>query len=130
MTQENWSGRRESNPHYQLGNFIFCLSIFNTYKITQQKCPCMRCISCMPCPIRVSMRDVLRDGGYDARRLRGRVLLVPTLLLGSTLLYRSFPEYDRLKDLLQRGKSGTMFFSRANESGGQLTNDGSLIFTR
>src|SRR5947209_1282840 len=27
--------------------------------------------------------------------------------------YKSFPEYDWLKDLLQSGKSGTMFFSKA-----------------
>src|SRR5437899_13027178 len=43
---------------------------------------------------------------------------------------RSFPEYDRLKLLLQSGKSGTMFFSRANVSGRQLTNDGSFTLTR
>src|SRR5215472_18149354 len=42
---------------------------------------------------------------------------------------RSFPEYDWLKDLLQSGKSGTMFFSSAYESGGQLRKDGSRIFT-
>src|SRR6266852_5078448 len=43
---------------------------------------------------------------------------------------RSFPEYDRLKLLLQSGKSGTMFFSRAKVSGRQLTNDGSFTLTR
>src|SRR6266508_2433992 len=43
---------------------------------------------------------------------------------------RSFPEYDRLKLLLQSGKSGTMFFSRAKVRGRQLTNEGSFTFTR
>src|SRR5713226_2143187 len=45
-------------------------------------------------------------------------------------LYRSFPEYDWLNDLLQRGKSGTMLSTRARDNAGQLKNDGSTIFTR
>src|SRR5437660_1566877 len=45
-------------------------------------------------------------------------------------LYRSFPEYDWLNDLLQSGKSGTMLSTRARDNAGQLKNDGSTIFTR
>src|SRR5438128_872966 len=40
-------------------------------------------------------------------------------------LYRSFPEYDWLNDLLQSGKSGTMLSTRARDNAGQLKNDGS-----
>ncbi len=58
----NWSGRRESNPYYQLGNLNFRSFIFNTYKTAQEKSTCMRCIQCMQCLICVSLRDVLRDG--------------------------------------------------------------------
>ena len=50
--------------------------------------------------------------------------------IGETVNYKSFPEYDWLNDLLHSGKSGTMFLSRANESAGQLTKDGSLTLTR
>lgn len=32
VTEEKWGGRRESNPYYQLGNFIHRLFIFNIYK--------------------------------------------------------------------------------------------------
>src|SRR5262245_1366867 len=46
------------------------------------------------------------------------------------LAYRSFPEYDRLKDLLQSGKSGTMFSSTAYSSAGQFRNEGSTGLTR
>ena len=54
----NWSGRRESNPYYQLGNLIFRSFISNTYKIAQKKCTCMPCIPCMHCLICVSLGDV------------------------------------------------------------------------
>jgi hypothetical protein len=46
------------------------------------------------------------------------------------IFYRSLPEYERLKDLLQSGKSGTMFLSTAYSRAGQLRNDGSATFTR
>jgi hypothetical protein len=58
ITEEDWSGRLESNPYYQLGNLNFRSFIFNTYKIAQKKCTCMHCIPCMPCLICVSLGDV------------------------------------------------------------------------
>src|SRR6266851_3642286 len=61
MTQQNWSGRRESNPYYQLGKVNTALFIFNTYKTAQEKYACMLRIPCMQCLICVSLRDVLRD---------------------------------------------------------------------
>jgi hypothetical protein len=57
-----WSGRRESNPHHQLGKLNFRSFIFNTYKIVQKKCTCMQRIPCMHCLICVLLGDVLRDG--------------------------------------------------------------------
>src|SRR5229473_1481303 len=68
-----WSGRRESNPYYQLGKVNTALFIFNTYKTAQEKYARMRCIPCMHCLICVSLRDVLRDDARTKfRSLRSR----------------------------------------------------------
>src|SRR5438093_5871827 len=68
--------------------------------------------------------------GLPSRGLppRGRETL--TQDPGRNSSHRSFPEYDRLKLLLQRGKSGTMFFRSAKVRGRQLTKEGSFTFTR
>src|SRR5882672_236304 len=77
----------------------------------------------------VQGRSVRHPGAPSRGRFpRGRETLAQDP--GRDSSQRSFPEYDRLKLLLQSGKSGTMFFRRAKVSGRQLTNDGSLTLTR
>ena len=61
-----WSGRRESNPYYQLGKVNTAPFIFNTYKNVQEKYACMHCIPCMRCLICVLPGDVLGDVFYHA----------------------------------------------------------------
>src|SRR5229473_6480862 len=75
-----WSGRRESNPYYQLGKVNTALFIFNTYKTAHEKYACMHCIPCIHCLICVSLRDVLRDDSLP---------ILTSILLGSNHLQRS-----------------------------------------
>jgi hypothetical protein len=56
-----WIHKASARAHDNLENLNLRSFIFNTYKIAQQTCACMRCIPCMPCLICVSLRDVLRD---------------------------------------------------------------------
>src|SRR5215471_11587285 len=52
------AGDEARTRNFQLGKLKFRSFIFNTYKIAQEKCACMRCIPCMHCLICVSLRDV------------------------------------------------------------------------
>ena len=54
----NGAGDEARTRNFQLGNLNFRSFIFNTYKIAQKKCVCMRCIPCMRCLICVSLGDV------------------------------------------------------------------------
>src|SRR3981081_970568 len=71
-----------------------------------------------------------RGARRRGRRGGGRWLVRGGGLVRAAYLYRSLPEYERLNDLLQSGKSGTMLFSTAYSTAGQLRNEGGTTSTR
>src|SRR5437773_11819083 len=58
LLRKNGAGDGDRTRNIQLGNQNFRSFIFNTYKIAEKKCSCMRCIPCMHCLICVSPGDV------------------------------------------------------------------------
>jgi hypothetical protein len=121
-------GRR--SPGAGRPDTICMLSWFRTPFDLTPRLPCAA--GCIDCRAR-----------FVAMSRRCLICLTNTLTLGARQVrdtgrreiswvdaHRSLPEYDWLNDLLQSGKSGTMFFSRAYDSGRQFRNDGSRILTR